>query len=81
MCSFAWTLQAIYRHIAQLAEHGADNAGVSGSIPLMPTKCSFNNRGLEQVTSVKINPIRFIVRLRRKNCKEGTCSGGIRTCP
>ncbi len=28
----------IYGPIAQLAEHRADNAGVSGSIPLGPTK-------------------------------------------
>jgi hypothetical protein len=47
----------------------------------MPTKCSFNNRGLEQVTSVKINPIKLIVRLRRVELYQRACSGRIRTCP
>lgn len=77
MCSFAWTLQAIYRSIAQLEEFLSDTQVVTGSIPVASTKCSFNNRGLEQVISVKTNPIGFIARLLRNlnHIKESVVVG------
>ena len=61
MCSFAWTLQAIYRSIAQLEEFLSDTQAVTGSIPVTSTKCSFNNRGLEQVTSFKQTPLSLLL--------------------
>ena len=73
-------LKAVYGPVTQSGECNpckveAESSNLSGS-----TKCSFNNRGLEQVTSVKTNPIRFIVRLQRIELYQRERSSRIRTC-
>lgn len=41
------------------------------SILSLPTKCSFNDRGLEQVTSVKTNPIKLLLGYGELNFIKG----------
>ena len=72
-------LKAVYGPIAQLGEHlpckqGVESSNLSGS-----TKCSFSGRGLEQVISVKTNPLKFITRLQRVEPYQRMCSSRFRT--